>query len=248
MSFQTTNLNQRRPLAIHARGQRVNEPYVRSNTRLLPRETFAGHPDVLASYDRMATLLDAIDHHTSEIRRLRRASEQAAETYRLEVREALSTGKDTSKISNESADLAIQAKEHEALLRRAQHAADAHGRQLGSDIQAAAPLAFDGVEKRLDTADAKVRRAVTALEKSMEEWGSAWQERRILSAIHLFGGPLMDHEPEHAMPKEIYTALELIADQLANPDRIRADEAQLGAERAKSARADAQLASGVRHG
>ena len=51
----------------------------------------------------------------------------------------------------------------------------------------------------------------------MEEWGSAWQERRILSAIHLFGGPLMDHEPEHAMPKEIYTALELIADQLANP-------------------------------
>ena len=164
MTLQTSNVTQRRPLAIHARGQRVNEPYVRPNTRLLPRDVFKGHRDVLNSYDKMAHLLKAAAHHSSEVRRLRRASEEAAEAYRLEVREALSNGKDTSKIKNTSADLAIQAKEHEALQRRAQQAAEAHGRELGEAIQAATPAVFAGVDKSLDAADAKVRRTVTALE------------------------------------------------------------------------------------
>jgi hypothetical protein len=247
MSMDTSKVTQRRPLAIHARGHAINAPYVRSNTRLLPRETFVGHPDVLAAYDKQATLLEAIQHHTSEIRRLRRASEQAAETYRLEVHEALATGKDVNKLSNTSADLATQAKAHEELLRRASGAADAHGQRLGECIQAATPAAFAGVDKRIDTADAKVRRALTALEKAMEEWGSAWQTRRILSGIHLFGGGLADHEPENATPKEIRTALALIIDQLANPERIRADEAQLNAERAKNTRADAHIAGGSSH-
>src|SRR5688572_19741710 len=156
MSIDTSKINQRRPLAIHARGRAINEPYVRSNTRLLPRETFEGHPDVLAAYDKQAALLEAIAHHTGEIRRLRRASEQAAETYRHEVHEALSTGADPNKLSNTSDDLAVQAKAHEELLRRASGAADAHGRELGRLIQAAAPAAFAGVDKRIDTADAKV--------------------------------------------------------------------------------------------
>ena len=203
---------------------------------------------MLASYDKQATLLDAMQHHSSEIRRLRRASHEAAETYRLEVREALSTGKDTSKIQNLAPDLAVHAKEHESLLRRAQGAAEAHGQQLGKDIQAAAPLAFEGVEKRLASADTKVRRALAALEEAMGEWSSEYQTRLILSAIHLFGGPLRDHEPEHAMPKEINTALALITDQLANVDRMKADEAQLTEERAKNARADAHNAAGFSRG
>lgn len=104
------------------------------------------------------------------------------------------------------------------------------------------------MEKNIDAADAKVRRALTALKKSLEEWGSAWQTRKILSTIHLFGGPLIDHEPENATPKEIHTALALITDQLRNVDRIKDDEAQLLSERAKNDRADTRNASGVSRG
>jgi hypothetical protein len=248
MSFSTSNTNQRRPLAIHARGQRVHEPYVRSNTRLLPRETFQEHPDVLAAYDKQRTLIDAIKHHSDEARRLRRASEDAAEADRLALKQALATGQDTSEISNAADDLAAQSAAHESLLRRATGQAEAHGYELGRQIQAATPAVFDGVEKRIDTADAKVRRALAALEKAMEEWGSEWQTRRILSALHLFGGPLMDHEPENATPKETRTALALIADMLLNPERIQADEAQLHSERDKNGRADAHNARELNRG
>jgi hypothetical protein len=248
MSFPTSNINQRRPLAIHARGQRIHEPYVRTNTRLLPRETFAGQPEVLAAYDKMSTLLDAIDKHTSEIRRLRRESDQAADVYRLKVHEAMATGADVNMLSNTSADLAIQAKEHESLLRRASGAADAHGRNLGRLIQAAAPDAFAAVEKRINTADDKVRRALPALEKSIQERDAAWQVRRILSHTHLFGGGVPDYEPEHGVPNELHTAIGIIVDQLDNLERIKADEAQLAAERAKDARTDAHNASESRRG
>ncbi len=243
MTFQTANVTQRRSLRFFSRGQRVSEPYARANSHLLPRETFKGQRDVLAAYDQQARLLKAAAHHTSEIRRLHRESTEAAEAHRHEIGKAQAAGKDTSPIKNKVPGLDAQIVEHQALLDRANGAAVRNGRELGQLIQAAAPRAFTEVDKQLETAAAKVRRTVTDLEDALKEWAAPWQVLRILTTAHLFGGAVSDYDPEGAVPQEATDALARILEVLANPDHLRADQAQLMQEREKNAEAEARNAS-----
>lgn len=75
-----------------------------------------------------------------------------------------------------------------------------------------------------------------------------FEMRRWLSHVDLDGGTLSAYHGASPMPREVEDALAIIEGHINSLEKLKADEQEVRDFRAANARADAQPASGVRHG
>ncbi|WP_106814263.1 hypothetical protein [Microbacterium timonense] len=226
--------------------QRVTTPEIGRNTRLLPRDLFDGHPEILDLYDRLTALRDAEAEHSRTANLERDAAARATEKYKAEVREALATGKDASKIRNDTDRHTAQAEAHAQFARDAAVEAARVSHRLAPLIAAAASSLTNPSELVMEQAAKRVNGAIENLRKEWAAWSDAWKVRTILSQADLFGGQLVNYQPTGKLPADVATALDTLADKLHDLERLKEDEQKYRAWRAEEERAQAANARALR--
>jgi hypothetical protein len=135
-------IKQAKALKNYTRNQRFNRPNVPASAALLPRETFADHPDVLDAYDTMVRLNEAITENARAAGRKSQEADQAALTYKREVADALAAGMDPANVKNLEPQLRAESKAHEQFATDAKQKATAHGYVLGDLMHQVAAACF----------------------------------------------------------------------------------------------------------
>lgn len=225
--MQTTGLARAPQMHYMKRDQNHRRPTVTPRQPLPPREIFTGQTDLLAKYDRMAALNDAMAEHQTAEMRLQAEATAAEQDYHRNVREAMATGQDPAKVTNKADNLRAQAKGHVDFGTQAKTAATALGFELGELIAAAAPALFEQSETTMTKAATDVIKAVAHLRATWSTWGLAWNVRCILGSAHYAGGQIGGYRPHQPLPPEVDAALKVIEDHLQSLDRLKSDEANV---------------------
>lgn len=229
--MKTTGINQAPHMHYMQRGARHRTPYVQPGQPLLPREIFEGRTELLEQYDRMVSLTEAMKHHQAEQARLGAEATAAEQAYHRNVREAMATGQDATKVENQQPRLQAEAKAHGQFHDEAKKGAVACGHALGELIAEAAPTLFADSEATMATSAAEVTKAVAHLRKTWAVWSSAWSVRVVLGSAHLLGGQLGGYRGNAPLPEEVAAALATLEDHLKSLDRLKSDEANIAAFR-----------------
>lgn len=235
----------RRRLVFLDRNKRRTSPSVSASTNLFPRDILAGHADALAAYDDYINAIAARQNNYREARKLREEAAASVATYKVKVREALTSGKPTDKLKENSAELIAKAEAHEALAREADNHLINLGNTLGQQVAAVAPELFPPAEHQMEAAAERVRADIVSLRESWGQWSGAWQVRRIIGDLHYYGGRLNNYDPNVTLPTEVAHAIHVIDEHLHHLDTLRQDERDLEAWRAQEAKAQGQGAAEI---
>lgn len=222
----------RTPMTFLKRDARVTPPTVSPQTNLIPRTVIEASPEIAEAYDRFTNAKAARHSAYAEGRKLRDKAELGRKDYQAKVREAVSTGGDTSKLNDPHDTLITKAEAVEAVARNAEGQLLALGRDLGAAIQTHAPELFAASEAAIEAAASRIRADLETLTRSWAEYAEAWQVRRILSDAHYFGGGLNNYDPNPALPAQVGPALDNLTARLNDLAALRADEAELTTWRA----------------
>jgi hypothetical protein len=232
-------MNNRRTHGFINLSQRVTTPSILKQTRLLPRDMFADHPDILAAYDRLIALREAETGHTRTANLERDAASTATAKYKADVADALATGKDPAKIKNDTDRHAAQAEAHAQFARDAALEATRVSHHLAPMIAAVAGDLTGPSELAMEQAAKRVQGAIDGLRQEWAAWADAWKIRTILSSAALYGGVLGNYQPTGKLPADVATSLDSLTDKLRDLDRLKEDEATYRAWRAQEDAAQA---------
>jgi hypothetical protein len=223
------------PLTFLSRATRRTEPSVSPAVNLLPRDTFADDPETLELYDQFTNLRQAIADNDRIAGRSKIAAEEARVAFSRGIREAIEAGKDPSEVKNDSDRLEAIAQAHSAISDQARSGLMRLSKPLAERIAAVAPEVIPASEKRLETAANSMRRALGVLSNAWGDYSAAWSERRILGNSMLNGGALGNYDGTGSFPENVRDALQVLSDHLADLDRLKSDETEIVAWRAKNA-------------
>jgi hypothetical protein len=233
----TTGLKQATHLTYYSRSAQRRPIVINASSELLPRETFLGHPELLAFYDEFLTLKERTIHYNRQARTKAAEAEVARGVYKAAKAAALGSGGDPELIEDTSEALDKQADEYRGYARDATSQATRVGTALGPLMAAAAPHLFAPSEAVMDDAATQVRGSLADLKKTWAVWSTSWAIRRKLSEMHLLGGQQYGISEGAALPLEVTQALSVLEDHLRNIDRLQADEIELEDWRADQATA-----------
>lgn len=225
------NSSSRPRLHFLSRGTRHSEPQLRNATTLLPRETFEDCPEVLEHYDRFVTFREAVSEHQKAEGRALRAATEAREEYQRKIREAIGHGDDPSKIKSAEDRHKVTAEAHRAMVRESTAGMTRAARDLAYALAEHAPNLLDPAEKRLIQAASEMEADFASIRRSWGAFELAWQERRILGSVGLFGGLIQNFDPAPSFPPDVADALATLTNRLTDLDRLKSDEAHIRAER-----------------
>ncbi|GEM_PF-6587338 len=229
----TTDIQHRRKLSFLSRSKRPTEPTVSMVTSLLPREAFESAPEAVQAYDEFVRSRDAAHEHERTAGRERNAATTAKGAYREKVAAAIAAGEDPGKIRDKTSEHEAAAAAHAELAQTARHKATHAAREFAFAAAEAAGDLLEPSEARLTDAATTMREALDHLSNAWRDYALAWQERRILGDLALYGGRLANYDPNQPLPTDIRQALGELGDRLNDLDRLREDEATIRAERAK---------------
>jgi hypothetical protein len=232
-------ITQARRMHYLSRGHTFRTPHLSRNTPLPPRDLFTDEPDVLELYDRFTNLGAAVKKHETDARTKRAAAATAQAAYKAAVSEAMATGKDTAKVTNDAPRLTAEAEHHDALAREAITEQDRISHPLAAVIAEAAPRLLQPSEDAMREAARTVEAAISGLHQAWSDWASAWHLRRLLGSAALSGGGIHPYRSNAPMPTDVAAALATLTDQLDNLDRLKSDEANVKAWREQEAAAHA---------
>jgi hypothetical protein len=233
----TTNLKQATHLTFYSRSAQRRPVVINASSELLPRETFLGHPELLALYDEFQTLKERTTHYLKEARKKAADAEAARAVYKAAKATALGNGNDPEVIEDISEALDKQAEEYRGYARDATSRATRVGTALAPLMASAAPLLFAPSEAVMDDAATQVRGSLADLRRTWAVWSAAWATRRKLSELHVVGGQQFGISGGAALPAEVTAALNVLEDHLRSIDRLQAEEIELEDWRAEQAAA-----------
>lgn len=235
-------MKQAKPMKYYSRTDRQSDYVdVKPGVALMPREIFAGHDELLAAYDEMVTLNEAVRTHQRESGKKRAEADQASLKYKADVKAALSAGKDPSKIKNTEPQLRAEAEAHARFAAESEAEQRDAGRQLGELVQAHGAGCFDALEAKMQQASDDITAAVAALRIAWQTWGEAWGVRQHISRIvHQGGGG--QHFVGPTIPAGVATALGTVTETLDELKQLKADEQELTRWRRQEAEAQAAVA------
>jgi hypothetical protein len=222
------------------RSSTLNTPHVLPGTVLPPRDTFAGHPEILTAYDRFEALSAAMKTNKAKAAKARADAAAAKQQHARDLRDAIAAGTDTSKVRNRADELNATADTLDDLAAEAKRGAIETGHDLAGLIHDAAPELFGACEDTMTSTAEDVRAAVTHLRTVWADWSAAWHVRFILSRSAFAGGTLTTYQSSAPLPPEVSAALDVLEDHLASLDRLKADEAIVTAWRKEQDAAQAR--------
>lgn len=230
MSNQSTVAN----LTHYSRNNPLFSVVVQSLVPLLPRETFADHPDVLDAYDTMTTLNAAVHDHRGKAAALHQEAQVADQKYGAAVTAAVVAGKGGDSVKNPAPAMRAEALAHEKLAEKTLTDATQHGYVLGELMAGAARECFGASEETLTASAGDVRASIAMLGATWKRWAEAWALRQTLSAIAYRGGAVFGFEPTDRIPAEVAAALATLERHLTALDTLKHDEAAVDAWRAQN--------------
>lgn len=213
------------------RSEKLHPLVLRDQSPLPPRAIFDGHPEVLEAYDELERLNGAARENYRQAREKRTAAEQARQGYKAAVGRAMESGEDPALVQlPNDAQLDAEADQHLKFADQAAGRAKRQGAVLGDAIQPVAPALFANAEESLRSAEGELSAALTDLEGVLTRWAGAWALRRWLSDAAYVGGGLAWHGAE--VPADKREALAVLSATTDDLDRLKHDEAEVGAFRA----------------
>ena len=226
-------------LTFLKRDRGYKTPAITPGTALPPRETFKGHPDVLAAYDAYAHQITAWQDHRDAANRARAEAPAAVVTYRAELRTALAAGKPAENVTNREPVLLATAQAQDSLAEDARAAANAQGHVLARLISDVAPEVYPPAEAQIEAAALEVRAAIEGLRRAWSGWSAAWHLRGVLTTAHLYGGTLGGYRDSAPLPPDVTDALATLTAHLSDLETLRAEEGAVADWREREANAQA---------
>ncbi|WP_341579000.1 hypothetical protein [Microbacterium schleiferi] len=211
-------------ITFHNRAEKTSRPSISRNWNPLPRTVFEFDPDTLDLYDRLISFREAVGKFHRLASESTRAANDAADTYRRNVREVIANGGDPATVTSGEAAHTAQAAAYVDLAGEAQAGADNTARELAARLGDTATDYIPPADEQLEKVTATMRKAITALEKSWAEYSRAWQIRRIFGTLALNGGLVGSFDPNPAVPAQVREALDELTTRLTDLDTLRRDE------------------------
>jgi hypothetical protein len=219
---------------FHRRAQRSRtRAEVRPTTQLPGAEEFTtASPELRAALAEWHRLAEASFGFARAAKHADLEADADEARHRKELRAALAAGEDVATVAPSRAD-ELRKVATEAI--RNHDAAKSARQRLGFDLapllEAEAAALVPDVNKRLDAHAAKIASHIDKAREQFGLWAQDFALRRWLSDAELLGGPIVNYDPNTALPREVADALNTLEHHLDSLARLESDEHEVRAFR-----------------
>jgi hypothetical protein len=159
-------------------------------------------------------------------------ADAAAATYREQVRAALSSGEDPTKVKNDTDRHKATAAAHIKFHDDARNQREKLGHTLGPVLEAEAAAMFAPIEERIEKSARTVRGALAGVREAWAVHSADFEMRRWLSHAELRGGQIGAYHGASPLPHDVAAALATLEDHINALDKLKADEQEVREYRA----------------